>query len=60
MQNRIAKIEGLEGLDRLKNLELAANRIRVGLTLSFPSIATIQLLIAASRWWEYASFSTAG
>ncbi len=29
MQNRIQKIEGLDGLFKLRNLELAANRIRV-------------------------------
>lgn len=29
MQNRIQKIEGLDGLKALRNLELAANRIRV-------------------------------
>ena len=29
MQNRIQKIEGLDGLKVLRNLELAANRIRV-------------------------------
>lgn len=30
MQNKIQKIEGLDGLAKLRNLELAANRIRVG------------------------------
>lgn len=30
VQNRISKIEGLEGLTKLRNLELGANRIRVG------------------------------
>lgn len=29
VQNKISKIEGLEGMDKLTNLELAANRIRV-------------------------------
>lgn len=29
VQNRISKIEGLEGLTEIKNLELGANRIRV-------------------------------
>lgn len=29
MQNKIQKVGGLEGLARLRNLELAANRIRV-------------------------------
>lgn len=29
VQNRIQKIEGLEGLGKLRNVELAANRIRV-------------------------------
>lgn len=28
MQNRISKVEGLEGLTKLRNLELAANKIR--------------------------------
>ena len=30
VQNKIQKIEGLDGLAKLRNLELAANRIRVG------------------------------
>lgn len=30
VQNKIQKIEGLDGLAQLRNLELAANRIRVG------------------------------
>ena len=29
MQNKIQQIEGLDGLAKLRNLELAANRIRV-------------------------------
>lgn len=29
VQNKISKIEGLEGLSKLRNLELGANRIRV-------------------------------
>lgn len=29
MQNRIQNIEGLDGFPKLRNLELAANRIRV-------------------------------
>ena len=32
LQNRISKIEGLDGMTKLRNLELAANRIRVGWT----------------------------
>ena len=30
VQNKISRIEGLEGLTKLRNLELGANRIRVG------------------------------
>lgn len=30
VQNRIGRIEGLEGMTVLRNLELGANRIRVG------------------------------
>ena len=30
VQNKIQRIEGLDGLTKLRNLELAANRIRVG------------------------------
>lgn len=30
VQNKIQTIEGLDGLEKLRNLELAANRIRVG------------------------------
>lgn len=29
VQNKISRIEGLDGLTRLRNLELGANRIRV-------------------------------
>ena len=29
VQNKIQRIEGLEGLSKIRNLELAANRIRV-------------------------------
>lgn len=33
MQNKISKIEGLEGMTKLRNLELGANRIRVCFSL---------------------------
>ena len=35
MQNKIQTIDGLKGLSNLKNLELAANRIRVKYHLVF-------------------------
>lgn len=33
VQNKISKIEGLEGMTKLRNLELGANRIRVCFSL---------------------------
>lgn len=38
MQNRIQKIEGLEGLSEITNLELAANRIRVSERCDFEDV----------------------
>lgn len=45
MQNKISKIEGLEGLTKLRNLELGANRIRVCfLLLGVPFMLIVRCL----------------
>ena len=43
MQNKIGRIEGLEGLDKLRNLELGANRIR--------EITGLESLVALEELW---------
>lgn len=42
VQNKISRIEGLDGLDKLRNLELGGNKIRV---FFFTSILLIRLKI---------------
>ena len=47
MQNKISKIEGLEDLTVLRNLELGANKIRVGLYA--PDIVEGLLMVGVRR-----------
>lgn len=53
VQNRIQTIEGLEGLTVLRNLELAANRIRVCLICMLEGNSSILLSGKGGRLVKY-------